>query len=206
MSLMSLPREIRDSTYNRLSFPATKPTDFSVIMATVIVNDQPFQINSTFSKLDTVSKSGAGIRQSCRQIRAEYAQILRRAAFTPGTKTVAPVFNFDFGEMISFVKTLKAHEILAANRNQNLVVNLFLFDVKALEARRLLQWVQLCETIGLEVSYILQWTAHDIDQMKEIEGVIGGYREGKKILKSLSAKSIAGWNWESHVAGLKQRK
>lgn len=207
MSLLSLPREIRDSTYSStLSYPNTKPTDFSVIMATVIVNDQPFHINSSISKLETNTKSGAGIRQSCRQIRAEYAQILRRAVFTPGTKTVAPVFNFDFGEMISFVKTLKTHEIAAANRNQNLVVNLFLFDVKALEARRLLQWVQLCENIGLEVCYVLQWTAHDINQVKEIEAVIGGYREGRKIVKSLTAQSVGGWNWERYMKGLRQQR
>ncbi|CZT19697.1 uncharacterized protein RCC_05549 [Ramularia collo-cygni] len=205
MSLLSLPREIRDSMYSPLSFTAPKPTDFPVIMATVVVNDQPFRINSILSKHDVVAKSSAGIRQSCRQIRAEYAQILRRAAFTPGTKTVAPVFNFDFGEMITFAKTLKPHEISAANRNQNLLVNLFLFDVKALDAQRLLQWVQLCETIGLEVSYVLQWTAHDINQSKEIEVVIGDYREGRKIVKALTAKSSVAWNWDKYTSNLKQR-
>lgn len=205
MSLMSLPREIRDSTYSPLSFPPTKPTDFSVIMATVIVNDQPFHINSALFQHDIVSRSGNGAHQSCRQIRAEYSQLLRRAAFTPGTKTVAPVFNGDFREMISFIKTLKSHEIVAANRNRNLVVNLFMFDIKALEAQRLLEWVRLCETIGIQVSYVLQWTAHDVSQFRGIEAAIGGYREGKKIIKALSAKSIKAWTWEKHIADLKQQ-
>lgn len=206
MSLMSLPREIRDSTYSPLSFPATKPIDFPVIMATVIVNDQPFRINSALSKHDVVSRSGSGIHQSCRQIHAEYSQLLRRAAFTPGTKTVAPVFNFDFREMISFVKTLKSHEIVAANRNRNLVINLFMFDAKALEAQRVLDWVRLCETIGIEVSYVLQWTAHDVNHFKSVYAGIGGYREGNKILRALTAKSITGWSWESYMADLKQRE
>jgi hypothetical protein len=206
MSLISLPREIRDSTYNPLSFPATKPTpDFPVIMATVIVNDQPFHINSVLSKHEIVSRSGAGVHQSCRQIHAEYSQLLRRAAFTPGTKTVAPVFNFDFREMIAFVKTLKAHEIVAANRNRNLVVNLLMFDVKALETQRLLEWVRLCETIGIQVSYVLQWTAYDVNQFKDVYAGIGEYREGKKILKAVAGKSIKGWSWERHVSDLKQR-
>lgn len=204
MSLISLPRELRENTYSSLGRPATEPANFPMIMATVVVDDQPFPINSALTNHDIVSNSGKAIHESCRQIHAEYSQLLRRAAFLPGTKSILPVYNFDFCQMISFVKTLKPHEIIAATRNRSLMINLFLFS-KALEAQRVLQWVQLCEKVGLQVSYVLQWTAHDVNHLKEIDAVIGGYREGKKIVKALSASSVLNWNWATHTSNLKQR-
>lgn len=199
MSLLSLPQELRDIRHSSLSSDTAKPTDFPMMLATVIVNDQPYRINPMLSKIYMKPKSGKGMNQS-------YSPLLRKASFIPGKKTVVPVFNFDFCEMISFVKTLKPQEINAANHNHNLVVNLFLFDAKALEAQRLLQWVELCDAVGLQnVGYVLQWTAHNVNYLKEIDAVVGGYREGKKIVEALSAKNVTNWNWARHRSNLKQR-
>lgn len=56
--------------------------------------------------------------------------------------------------MMAFVQTLRPHEIAAANRNRNLVVNLFVFEVGMLGAQKLVEWVRFMEACGIEVTYV----------------------------------------------------
>ncbi|KAF7198008.1 hypothetical protein HII31_00722 [Pseudocercospora fuligena] len=188
--LLSLPREIRD-------IPA-------VISETVIVNDQPFRVKPR-SKTGVVCRSNNGLASTCKQINAEYSHLLRKAAFTPGTRTVAPIYNFDFTEMITFVRTLKDYEIQAANRNKNLAVNLFISTITSTEAQRLMEWLRVAESIGIELQYVVQWTSFDMKSFKSMEAVVGQTKEGRKIMKALGARSVAGWSWESYQEGLKTR-
>jgi hypothetical protein len=174
-----------------------------VISSLIIVNDQPFRIAPQTSTITT--SSHPGLSQTCRQSRIEYAQLLRRAAFRPGTKTIVPVHNFDFTELIAFAKTLKPNEVAAASRNRNLVVNLFVFDVQGLNVPKLVEWVKLCEKVGLEVGYVLQWTAFDGQKLlKGVEAAVGSFREGRKITQALRAKSVKGWSWEGYCRELKE--
>ncbi|EGP90670.1 unnamed protein product [Zymoseptoria tritici ST99CH_3D1] len=185
-SLLDLPRELRDMISN-----------------TLIINNQPFRLTST-TQLRTNSPT-SGLDQTCRQFHAEYAHLLRRAAFTSGTKTVVPVHNFDFSQMLAFAKGLRPHEVSAASRNRNLVVNLFVFDPQALNVQSLVEWVKLCEKTGLEVEYVLQWNAFDVKTLvKGVEGAVGGFREGGKIVKALKTKSVGGWSWEGYCKEVKQ--
>jgi hypothetical protein len=67
------------------------------------------------------------------------------------------------------------------------------------------EWVRLCEKLGLEVGYVLQWTASDVRKVvKGLEHAVGGYREGRKILQALGAKSVKTWSWEAYSKELKQ--
>ncbi|KAK4505762.1 hypothetical protein PRZ48_003727 [Zasmidium cellare] len=166
MDLMSLPLEVRQ-----------------MITGIVIVNNQPFKIKPRTSQITTSTPSG--LPQTNHQIRAEYSSLLRKAAFTPGTKTVAPVYDFDFREMMMFVQTLKSHEVAAANRNRNLMVKLFVFGCGGEGVRRLVEWVGLMEKIGLEVGYTVEWSGLEGGQVRSMEGVVGGAREGKKIVRAL---------------------
>ncbi|KXT07167.1 hypothetical protein AC578_2380 [Pseudocercospora eumusae] len=185
--LLSLPREIRD-----------------IISETVIVNDQPFRIKPR-SKAGVVSKSNNGLVSTCKQINAEYSHLLRKAAFTPGTRTVAPIYNFDFTEMITFVRSLKDYEIQAANRNKNLAVNLFMSSITSAEAQRLMEWLRSAESIGIELQYAVQWTSFDMKSFRPMEAVVGQTREGRKIMKALGARSVGAWSWESYQSSLKNR-
>lgn len=84
------------------------------------------------------------------------------------------------------------------------MVDLFIFDVQALEAGRLMEWVKLCEKAGLEVGYVLQWTAFDVRKgVKGLEAKIGGLREGRKICEVLSARSVKEWSWEGYCREVK---
>ncbi|KXT14875.1 hypothetical protein AC579_761 [Pseudocercospora musae] len=188
--LLSLPREIRD-------IPA-------VISETVIVNDQPFRIKPR-SKTGVVSRSDNGLASTCKQINAEYSHLLRKAAFTPGIRTVAPIYNFDFTEMITFVGSLKDYEIQAANRNNNLAVNLFISSITSAEARRLMEWLKIAESIGIELRYVVQWTNFNMKIFKCMEAVVGQTREGRKIMKALGARSVGAWSWESYQSSLENR-
>lgn len=173
---------VRPLTPNPLP-PHPTTNSHPVISGIVIVNNQPFKIKPRTSILTTSTPSG--LPQTCHQIRAEYSSLLRKAAFTPGTKTVAPVYDFDFSEMIAFIQTLKKHEIAAANRNRNLVVQVFLFELGGTAAKNLVEWVKVCEAVGIEVAYAVQYCKVEGAGLKSMEGVVGGCREGKKIVKAL---------------------
>ncbi|EME85880.1 uncharacterized protein MYCFIDRAFT_194085 [Pseudocercospora fijiensis CIRAD86] len=188
--LLSLPREIRD-------IPA-------VISEIVIVNDQPFRVKPR-SRTGIVSKSNNGLASTCKQMNAEYSHLLRKAAFTPGSRTVAPIYNFDFTEMIAFVRTLKKHEIQSANCNKNLAVNLFISTITTVEAQRLMEWLKVAETFGIELQYVVRWTSFDMKSLKSMEAVVGQTREGRKIMKALGAGSVGAWSWESYQWSLKNR-
>lgn len=164
--LLSLPREVRE-----------------MITGIVIVNNQPFKIKPRTCQITT--STPFGLPYTCGQIRAEYSSLLRKAAFTPGTKTIAPVYDFDFREIMAFVQTLKSHEISAANRNRNLMCNLFVFEVGVEATRKLVEWVKVTEAIGLDMAYAVQCSAIDGAQLKSIEVVVGSCREGKKVVKGL---------------------
>lgn len=203
--LLGLPREIRDSETSLPSFSMTIAhlTNASapvVISEIVIVDDQPFRIRPT-AKMGIAPKSSNGLALTCKQINAEYSHLLRKAAFTPGTRTVAPVYNFDFSEMISFVRTLKPHEVQAANRNKNLAANLFISTFTNVEAQRLKEWLQVAENVGIELQYVV----HDMKSCKAMESVVGQTREGRKIVKALRSRSVDAWSWEGYQAGLKAR-
>ncbi|KAF2161224.1 hypothetical protein M409DRAFT_28263 [Zasmidium cellare ATCC 36951] len=163
-----------------------------MITGIVIVNNQPFKIKPRCTTTTTTTPlttcTPTALPQTSHQIRAEYASLLRKAAFNPGTKTIAPVYDFDFREMISFAQTLKSHEVAAANRNRNLVCKVFVFDggVFGGEGVRLLgEWVRCAEKIGLEVGYLVEWCGVEAGQLRALEGVVGGGREGRKILRAL---------------------
>lgn len=173
--LLSLPREVRDQ-----------------IFTIVIVNNQPFRIKPRLCTSQLTTSTASGLPSTCHHIRAEYSSLLRKAAFTPGTKTVAPVYDFDFREMIAFIRTLRSHEIAAANRNRNLVVNLLCFEMGAEVVRRVVEWVKFTEGCGIEVAYKVQWSAVDGGKFRGLEGIIGGCREGKKILKALMDWEVKG--------------
>ena len=218
--LLSLPREVRDSRPylpRQCSYPLqATDTDFlSVISEIVIINDQPFHLhNSRYGKGNNKSTprptktSGSGLSSSCKQLNLEYSSLLQRAALTPGTKTIAPVYDFNFSELISYVKTLRPHEIKAANRNENLVVNLFMFasTVTVEAAENLMKWIRCCEKIGIELSYVFQWTTVDMRQFKSMEGAIGGTVEGRKILAAIGSRNVKAWSWEGYQAGLKKER
>ncbi|KAK4631842.1 hypothetical protein CLAFUW4_03095 [Fulvia fulva] len=183
--LLSLPRELRD-----------------MITDNIITGSQPFRIHSN-PQPHLVTRTQSGLDSSCKQFQSEYANLLRRAAFTPGNRTVAPVYNFDFRELTAFVQGLKSREIERANRNRNLIVNLFVLDVNDLDLEGLKRWVKIWEVTGCEVSYVVQWTAFDMGRMKGLESAVGMYREGRKILKVLTGRSVKCWNWEAYQEELR---
>lgn len=218
--LLNLPREVRDSRpylIRQCSYPLqATDTDFlSVISEIVIINDQPFHLhNSRYGKGNSkvtprttkTSTSGSGLSSTCKQLNLEYSSLLQRAAFTPGTKTIAPVYDFNFSKLISYIETLRPHEIKAANRNENLVVNLFMFasTITVEAAENLMEWIRCCEKTGIELSYVFQWTTMDMRQFKAMKGAIGGTVEGRNILGAIGSRNVKAWSWEGYQADLKE--
>ena len=186
--LLCLPRELRD-----------------MITDNIITSSQPFRLNSTKAAPHPhlTTRPHSGLDVSCKQFQSEYASLLRRVAFTPGAKTVAPVYNFNFHDLTTFVEGLKPREIAAANRNRNLVVNLFVLDVNELDLEGLKRWVKVCELTGCEVAYVVQWSAVEMGWVKSLEREVGMYREGRKVLKVLAARSVKCWNWEAYQEELR---
>ncbi|EME47299.1 hypothetical protein DOTSEDRAFT_69284 [Dothistroma septosporum NZE10] len=182
--LLGLPRELRD-----------------MITDNVITSHQPFRINCT-AQPHLVMRTQSGLDISCKTFQSEHANLLRRAAFTPGNKTVASVYNFDFRQLTTFVQGLKPREVVASNRNRNIIVDLFVLDVNELDLEGLQGWIGVCEATGCEVSYVVQWTAFNMDGIKGLESVIGTHSEGEKILRALAGRSVKCWNWEACQEGL----
>ena len=87
--------------------------------------------------------------------------------------------------MIALVRSLKASEVEKVNRVGSLVLNLVIFQLRGAGVQRLLEWVELCEQVGLGVEYRVQWTQFDGAQVQAVEGVLGRFREGRKVWKGL---------------------
>jgi hypothetical protein len=220
--LLGLPREVRDSRPHlprQCSCPPLETdTDFSSVISEIImVNDQPFHFHNPIygrghartvvPRSTKTPPSSFGMLSTCKQFHLEYASLLRKAAFSPGTKTIAPVYDFDFAAFIHYVQTLRPHEIKAANRNGNLVVNLFIFDATLNEeaAENLMAWIRCCEKLNLEFTYVVRWAAIDVRQWKAMEGAIGGTVEGRKILGAIGSRNVKAWSWERYQAGLEKQ-
>ncbi|CAK4034030.1 Hypothetical predicted protein [Lecanosticta acicola] len=172
--LVNLPLEIRD-----------------LVTANIISQNQPLLHNTSCRRPSipynrTTSTSSTPSTQQP-TLHSEYARLMRRAAFTPNTKTKALIYNCDFREMISFVKSLRSSEIAAANRCQSLMLNVMVFGLRGQSGQRLLEWVKLCEEMGLGLEYMVQWMQCDAVQLESLEGVLGRYQEGRKILAGLKA-------------------
>ncbi|USW50074.1 hypothetical protein Slin15195_G033930 [Septoria linicola] len=184
--LLSLPREVRD-----------------MISEIVIMNnDQPFRLH--YKHLARTPATTAGLSTTCRQLHAEYGYLLRRAAFSPGTRTTIPTYDFDFTRLTSFVQTLRAHEIAAANRNANFVVNLVILDPASLAKTHpgLLEWAIVCETRGVKMEYTVHWTSIDPQALREMQTIIGRLREGRKILDVLGRRNVKSWTWTGYESSL----
>ncbi|KAM3422620.1 hypothetical protein BST61_g109 [Cercospora zeina] len=195
--LLDLPREIRD-----------------MISSIVIVNNnnnnhQAFHLNHN-STSGLSSTTTPNLASTCKQLQAEYSYLLRKAALTPGTKILVPVQNFDFSQLISFLQTLQPHEIRTASRNGNIVVNLVNLNLQGIAAnlpaakqrRDLCDWIEICERMGVEVMYTVQWSSVDAKYLQFLETMMGSTGEGRKIVKALKAKNVRCWSWEGWQAGV----
>ncbi|KAF2209189.1 hypothetical protein CERZMDRAFT_23525, partial [Cercospora zeae-maydis SCOH1-5] len=200
--LLDLPREIRD-----------------MISSIVITNNSTNSNHQTDTfHLNYKSTSGlasnatSSLASTCKQLQAEHSYLLRKAALTPGTKILVPIRDFDFSQLISFIHTLRSHEIQAANRNRNIVVNLVnlnlnlnfnLQGIAHLRAKQqqqqqqnLYDWIETCERMGVEVMYTVQWSSVDGKYLQFLETMVGTTSEGRKIVKALKAKNVRSWSWE----------
>ncbi|CAK1362286.1 hypothetical protein CB0940_02442 [Cercospora beticola] len=192
--LLELPREIRD-----------------MISSIVIIdnNDQAFHLNGK-STSGLSSNTSSGLASTCKQLQAEYSYLLRKAALTPGTKIVVPVHDFDFSQLISFVNTLRPHEIKTASRNGNIVVNLVnlqsMASLRTKQQQDLYNWIESCQHTGIEVTYTAQWSSIDTKYLQSLQAMLDTTREGRKIVKALAAKNIKSWSWDSWQAGLLQQR
>lgn len=211
--LLELPREIRDSMFFQLACRLLSMiADISLVISSIVIidnNDQAFHLNCK-STSGLSSNTSSGLASTCKQLQAEYSYLLRKAALTPGTKIVVPVHDFDFSQLISFVNTLRPHEIKTASRNSNIVVNLVnLQGVASLRTKQqqdLRNWISVCQETGIEVTYTAQWSSIDTKYLRSLQAILDTKREGRKIVKALAAKNIKSWSWDSWQAGLQQQR
>lgn len=220
--LLSLPREVRNSrpTLSRgCSYqPQATRTDFlSVISEIVIVDDQPFHLHKPISgngndalslRTTKTSAAGSGLSATCKQLNLEYSSLIQKAAFTPGSKIIAPVYDFNFQELTKYIKTLRPHEIRVVNANELLVVKLYIFatTLSAEAAESLLEWIRCCDRLKIEFTYVVEWTQIDTSHFQNMKSAIDGTIEGKKILNAIGSRNVKAWSWEGYQAELKKEE
>jgi hypothetical protein len=174
-----------------------------VICSNVVSPNQQFRIHSKTSLIIDTTPT-AGLALTCKKVHAEHSNLLRATALSPGKILTTTIYNFDFTDLITFVRALRPYEIAAANRNQNLVVNLWGWSHEAVDLRTLADWLCVSRDTGLEAKYVCQWTSNATTRPRRMDEMLRSTTEGRKIMRALDLRNIRSWNWELYRACLEE--